>query len=67
MTNWFKNLFKSCEDGKHKYEARYDLRLPTNLKKISAVEGPIEELIEASKELIYVHDICIKCGKIIKA
>lgn len=60
-------LFRSCGDGVHKFEARYSLGE-------QALEGfksrctfdDIIQVIEASKSKTYIHDICIKCGKIVR-
>ena len=65
------SFFKSCEDNVHKFEARYDER--DNGKSVKFGEScgySIGELANAIKKastyLIYVHDICVRCGKIIK-
>lgn len=54
-----------CENGEtaHKFEARYTTIIKPGLR----YDGDIDvEFIEALKDKIYIHDICIKCGKIIK-
>ena len=65
------SFFKSCEDNVHKFEPRYDER--DNGKRVKFGEGygySIGELANAMKKLstnmIYIHDICVRCGKIIK-
>ncbi len=45
----------------HKYEARYDSRMPDKFE----VEGNYIEAIEAIKTKTYIHDICTRCGHII--
>ena len=54
-------MFKSCKDGVHKFEARYSY-IPYE-KKLEAVLVTHSELFN---QKVYVHDICTKCGKIIK-
>jgi len=49
----------------HRYRPRFDEGEPA----ISKVEGsPMEAmaLIEASKPLTYVYDICTRCGRVIR-
>jgi hypothetical protein len=63
--------FKSCEDNVHKFEPRYDEKHNGNNVKFNNASGcSIYELADAIKNastnLIYVHDICVRCGKIIK-
>jgi hypothetical protein len=55
-------FFKSCKDGVHKFEPRYDRELPEHLE----IKNGYPEAIEAFKNSIYVYDICVRCGKIIK-
>jgi hypothetical protein len=47
---------------RHKFRPRYDTRFPEREFHINASTGDIDDL----KEEIYVCDICIKCGKVIK-
>lgn len=56
-------LFKSCEDGVHSFEARYNNYFPKALiDRLLNVRGDMEHM----KEQSYIHDICIKCGLTIK-
>lgn len=55
-------LFKSCKHGVHKFEGRYDTELPEEIKMRCATPA----VIEALKHKTYVHDICVKCGKIVR-
>ena len=54
---------KGCKDGVHKFEARFD-RIPIN--------QTVEQLFWQSPlwdqpvKKIYVHDICVRCGKAVK-
>lgn len=60
-------LFKSCEDGVHKFEARYDTKyrdysdLELNWVSIS----DIKEILNSPKKQTYIYDVCVKCGKTI--
>ena len=56
-----KNRERNCSIHGHKFEARYDRRLPENLNSIRGDYD--EELLEALKQDIYLFDICIYCGK----
>lgn len=56
------SLFKSCKDGVHKFEARYDEE-PSGYTFKSAPCNQITKNVMIIKK--YKHDICIKCGKII--
>ena len=58
-------IFKSCEDGVHKYRARYDKKFNQDFVKNGlSMKGKFS--IDDLKESIYIKDICVKCGKIIK-
>lgn len=50
--------------GAHKFQPRFDLG-PSTWKPESYVGFRAAEHIEAYREKIYVHDICVRCGKII--
>lgn len=63
-----------CIDiGGHRFEPRYDKRLPDLLKngnlKVenlqSETAGNVATLMESLKEEIYLYDICVRCGKIV--
>lgn len=55
---------KICDLIGHKYQSRYDYGAPTGVIR-GAVDDPML-LIEASKPKTYVHDICVRCGNVIK-
>lgn len=60
-------LFKGCTEGSHKFRARYSAGAPS-LNLNSFEEAPafvIERMYKASKPKTYIHDICVRCGKII--
>ena len=56
-----------CERKGHKFEARYDEK-PSGIESGGcSVEGPfVDKLLDILVLRIYVHDICISCGKVIK-
>jgi hypothetical protein len=63
--------FKGCEEGVHKFEARYDeVKTPTDVRLKSGGGVDVSEFAEAFRrmnfEQRYVHDICVRCGKIVK-
>lgn len=60
-------MFKSCKDGVHKYEPRYDMQPPNRIGDYEGCASGLEDTIKALTKKIYVHDICVKCGNIIKA
>ena len=52
-------IFKSCEDGVHKFEGRWDETLPSGT---TSIEGSAKG-IKAIKDYKYIKDVCVKCGK----
>jgi hypothetical protein len=61
--------FKGCEDGVHKFEARYDLSEPkfgeipwSGMKSFSMAPTVVEKM----RRRIYVRDVCVRCGKVIE-
>ncbi len=57
---------KGCAEGVHKFEPRYDEK-PVSRKELE-VEGHMTS--RALRSLmyydVYVHDICVRCGKIVE-
>ena len=53
------------ECKKNKFKPRYDYIFPEWFSRISSIKGNSEQL-KVLKEKIYIYDICIRCGKIIK-
>lgn len=51
-----------CDEGVHKFEPRYDYKLPDGLKLEKFDIG----VLDACRSKTYIHDICIKCGKTVK-
>lgn len=49
----------------HKFEARYDRRLG-NIPPTFKGYGDAAEILEKFREVIYVHDICVRCGAVVK-
>lgn len=60
-------MFKhDCKVKGHKYEARYDLIPPVNIDSIEGDSYSITEFIKSVSKKIYIYDICVKCGNVIK-
>lgn len=56
-------LFKSCEDGVHKFEGRYNEAFNKSMvDRLASIRGGI---MDGLREKTYIHDICVRCGKII--
>lgn len=53
---------------RHKFYARYNIIPPTNIKNISPhYDGKeISQIVDSFSTKTYIHDICVKCGKIVK-
>jgi hypothetical protein len=56
--------------GVHRFEARYDLSPatchPTQVSTLLGVDPSIIALGEQSRQRTYIHDICVRCGTIVK-
>jgi len=52
-----------CEKKGHKYKPRYDKKFPHGLTNI---RGYDDGTINALKEIIYVRDICVRCGETVE-
>lgn len=52
-----------CKRGWHKYRARYTIINPTNTN-IENCEGSTIVTVASGKH--YVHDVCERCGKVLK-
>lgn len=57
---------EGCSEGVHKFEARYNSEWPKDQCYPTANNVDVIGLIEAIKTQAYIHDICVRCGKIIK-
>lgn len=59
---------KRCDRGIHNFQPRYDEVWPedTALRSLKSASGDFERLLKTMKNKIYVQDICVKCGKVIK-
>lgn len=56
-----------CDLAGHQFEARYDYQGPALNSKIRAADAAeATEFLRAAGKQTYVHDICVKCGKIVK-
>lgn len=51
----------------HHFEARYSYGPAGQIKVEATLHGTLAEILEASKAKTYVHDVCVRCGKIIDA
>lgn len=51
--------------GGCKFEPRYDLG-PPDLSRFTSMKNAHPEFFEALKPKTYVHDVCIRCGTIVK-
>ena len=60
---WFS---KSCRDGVHKFQPRYDLSEPKipweQLAEISIGPSAVDRL----RVKTYVRDVCVRCGEVIE-
>ena len=67
----------TCKDGKHKFRPRYTMVYSSIIEeelallakhggKISVGQMPWEAGERTLKEKVYIYDICVKCGKIVK-
>ena len=54
-----------CEKKGHKFEARYNEN-PAMGSKIDKASMSARELRELFYYKTYIHDICVRCGKVIK-
>jgi len=58
---WFAH---DCQKHGHRYEARYDLGA-ADLSQFEDFRGSNKSL-EALRKKTYIHDICVRCGDVIK-
>lgn len=60
-------LFKSCEEGVHQFEARYNIIPPALSDDMTFFPfSGYPDMIKAGTKKTYIHDICVKCGKIVR-
>ncbi len=64
-------IFGGCEEGHHKYEARYDESFPPGFpegKKLqsSGLVETVSDMIQAMKVRTYVRDVCVRCGDVVE-
>lgn len=55
-----------CARFGHKFEARYNIGEPTLGHVQYSRESDLAMLLEASKPRTYLHDICPRCGTVVK-
>jgi len=57
------SIFKTCKDGVHSYEPRYDEKYnPEVIKLFETMDGNVKQL----RDETYIHDICVRCGDVVK-
>ena len=52
-------LFRGC-----KFEPRYDLS-PADMSRLGKVSNAQPEHLDKFRTKTYVHDVCVRCGKVI--
>ncbi len=63
---------KECDSSKHKFQPRYDEFWSTiteetlKRKDLISMEGSASMDKPYLKSKVYIHDICVKCGAVIK-
>lgn len=55
-------LFKSCDDGVHKFEGRFDYDPPVG----RFTDFDPDDVKRVFGRYTYVRDICVRCGKTIE-
>ena len=68
------NVCQDCQELGHKFEPRYNEVWPDGMESASIqsihFDGTTNEgsqyTIAACKNKIYIHDICVRCGEIVK-
>lgn len=58
-------LFKGCDEGVHRFEARYDKIQPEWMGRVEKLNCPVSR-IAALYEHHYIWDVCVRCGATIK-
>ena len=59
-------MFKhDCTKHGHRYEARFDKRLPADIPQNRLMLFLADE-IKAMQNIVYVRDICVRCGHVIE-
>ena len=56
------SIFKSCKDGAHKFEPRYNTIPPVVPTPYEGSLYGMVTLINAATRKEYVRDVCVKCG-----
>ena len=57
---------KNCEKKGHEFEARYDENPNTHLGGMEVTRTNPKEIRKYIYYKTYIHDICVRCGKVIK-
>lgn len=47
------------------FEPRYDLS-PADISRFESIKGNAAPLLEALRSKTYVHDICVRCGRVVE-
>ncbi len=58
-------LFKGCNDGVHRFEARYD-KGPCEASSDGPMTNRRLEVVEKYRRVTYVREVCVRCGKVIE-
>ena len=59
-------MFKhDCQKNGHRYEPRYDLG-KADLSAFKSFSGMRNKSLELFRTKTYVHDICVRCGDVVK-
>ena len=61
-------IFKhDCNKDGHQFEARYSYEMPAiDIPPARMSHAQFLAIIESIKTKKYIHDICVKCGKIVE-
>lgn len=54
---------KSCGDYNHRFQPRYNTIPPNADIEVKGSSYACIEYIKALTKSVYVHDVCVKCGK----
>ena len=58
-------FFKGCDDGVHRFEARYD-KGPCEAEFKGSMSELRLQMIEKYRQITYIRDVCLRCGATIE-